>query len=117
MSLEQLAVGLLCVCGISIAQILFKIAAIVIVSNESLGYRWRMLLNPYILINLFIYCAATLLWIWLLRFIDLRLAYPLMALAFVIVPILGRVFLKEELRINSILGAIIIIIGVYISVG
>jgi len=40
-----------------------------------------------------------------------------MALAFVIVPILGRVFLKEELRINSILGAIIIIIGVYISVG
>jgi len=38
------------------------------------------------------------------------------ALAYVFVPILAKVFLSEDLELKSIIGALIIIIGVYISV-
>jgi undecaprenyl phosphate-alpha-L-ara4N flippase subunit ArnE len=94
----------------------FKIAAMNIAPISNFDSFWRGALNPYLMVSLFIYMMTTILWIWLLRLVSLKQAYPLIALAFVIVPILARLFLGEKLELKSIIGGIIIFIGVYVSV-
>jgi drug/metabolite transporter (DMT)-like permease len=116
MGLKASILGLLSVLGISFAQILFKITAQRMVRTESNRIEWRRMFSLHLIANLAIYGIASLLWIWLLRLIPLQKAYPLMALAYIIVPILGRVFLKEELRFRSIVGGIVILVGVCVSV-
>ena len=59
---------------------------------------------------------ATLLWIWFLRLLPLNKAYPIMALAFVIVPLMSFCMLGEKLELNVLVGAVIIFVGVYISI-
>jgi drug/metabolite transporter (DMT)-like permease len=68
------------------------------------------------LLALTIYATATILWILALKRVELSVAYPFMALAFVIVPIAGFVFLGESLTIKTFLGAALIIAGLIISV-
>jgi drug/metabolite transporter (DMT)-like permease len=46
----------------------------------------------------------------------LKQAYPFIALAFIIVPILGQFFLHEELSLNTMLGGVLILVGVCVSV-
>ena len=64
-----------------------------------------------------VYGGATLMWIHLLRSVALTVAYPLMALSFVAVPILSWWFFDEQLKVTTILGGIIIVAGVWVSVG
>jgi drug/metabolite transporter (DMT)-like permease len=62
-----------------------------------------------------IYAVATLLWVWILRVVPLNLAYPLMGLAFVIVPAMSALFLGESLRPNMLIGGLLITIGIYVA--
>ena len=71
-------------------QLLFKMAA------EQIKFAGRVpklicnaMSNPYLLTGLAIYASATALWIWVLREAPLSIAYPITALAFVIVPLLS----------------------------
>ena len=116
MSLSRLLLGLGCVLGISVGQIFFKLASTTLQPAYNFKSLGNLFLNKYLLISLFIYMVTTILWIWLLRLVPLRQAYPLIALAFLIVPILARVFLNEKFELRSIIGGIIIFIGVYVSV-
>jgi drug/metabolite transporter (DMT)-like permease len=45
----------------------------------------------------------------------LRIAYPVSALGFVIVPILGHHFLGETFSARTVIGALVIIAGIAIS--
>jgi drug/metabolite transporter (DMT)-like permease len=116
MSLTQLLWGMACVFGISSGQILFKLAASTSGPIVNLDSLWHQILNFYLIISLLIYMITTILWVWLLRVVPLKQVYPLVALAFIIVPILARLFLNEKLELKTIIGGIIILIGVYISV-
>jgi drug/metabolite transporter (DMT)-like permease len=71
--------------------------------------------NPYLILGLLLYLFTTVLWVSLLRFLDLKLAYPIMALAFIIVPVLANLFLSEKIEFNTIIGALFIVIGIFIS--
>jgi drug/metabolite transporter (DMT)-like permease len=99
----------------SAGQILFKLAARGMQDNAS----WvsQIVLNKYLWIAMLVYMTATALWVALLRQMPLHLAYPLVALAFFLVPVLGHWFLGEPLRWQSLLGAMVIMLGVWISVG
>ena len=116
MSLTRLLLGFACVFGISVGQIFFKLASMTIEPIYNFKSLGNLFFNKYLLISLFIYMITTILWIWLLRLVPLKQAYPLIALAFLIVPILARLFLNEKLELKSIIGGIIIFIGVYVSV-
>ena len=96
-------------------QILFKLAAGDMHSSES----WirQIVFNRYMAVAMIVYLSATALWVALLRQIPLHVAYPFVALAFVLVPVLGYWFLGEPLRWQSLLGALVIVLGVWISVG
>ena len=115
MSTQHFTLIILTVLALSVGQILFKLAARGLAGTEPLIH--QVLGNHYLWIALAVYGIATAFWIGLLRQIPLHIAYPFVALAFLFVPILGFWFLNEPLRWQSLLGALVIVVGVWISVG
>ena len=115
-NLRSLLLTLLCVLLIAAGQLLFKAAA---GQWRIDGWSWstvRSFLSPVMLIALVIYAAATLLWVFVLRTVPLSSAYALFSLAFLIVPVLARIFLGEAISTNTLLGGAIIVVGVVIAV-
>jgi drug/metabolite transporter (DMT)-like permease len=99
--------------GLSAGQILFKLGA---ERLERDGPPTPIpFLNVPIVVALLIYVVATMCWISALRSLPLRLAYPVSALAYVLVPVLGHFFLNEPLSARSLLGAAVISAGVAIA--
>lgn len=108
----QIAGVLLCVLAISIGQILFKrIGLDIQLGGGSLNLRILLLGG----LALFFYGGATLLWIYLLRFVPLSRAYMFMSLSFVIVPLTSYFFFDEPLSLHTYLGVGLIVAGVAIS--
>jgi len=116
MTPRSLLLTLACVVLIAVGQLLFKSAA---GQWRIDGFSWATLrgfLSPVMLIALFIYAAATLLWVFVLRTVPLSSAYALFSLAFLIVPVLARIFLGEALTMNTLAGGAVIVVGVIIAV-
>lgn len=109
MSFYITCLTLLCVLGISIGQVLFKQAA----SSIKDATHWQdWVLNGWLLTALLLYGITTLAWVWVLRQAPLRLAYPLMGLAFLIVPCLEWLFLGAPLRALTLTGGVLILLGI-----
>jgi drug/metabolite transporter (DMT)-like permease len=104
---------LVCVVMISSGQILFKYAAVQ--SGKSPGFL-ALAKNPYLISAVVIYGAATLLWVWQLKYVPLNRAYPLFALAFAIVPLLSWGLFGERIRLVYVLGVILIVSGIVLCV-
>ncbi len=115
MQLRPLMFIVLTVLGLSVGQILFKLAARDMREDEPLVQ--QVLLNTWLYVALVVYGLATIVWIALLRQVPLQLAYPFVALAFFFVPILAHWILDETLRWQSFAGAALILAGVWVSVG
>lgn len=114
MSYRNVVFLLLTVFALSVGQVLFKLAALQM--HDGQGLVQRFLFNPYMVAACFVYGCATLVWVSLLRQVPLHLAYPFVAVAFLFVPLIGYGVLKEPIRASTIVGAFIIILGVWISV-
>lgn len=102
-------VALLCVIGISTGQILFKLSATMMHQTGSI-YTHRGLVVLFL--ALLLYGVTTLAWVWVLQKMALGKAYPLMALAFVLVPIGSYFVFGERFHIQYIIGVAMIILGV-----
>lgn len=111
--LLEIGLSLASTLGISIGQILFRLSA-----QRIDGGRWvaSTLGNPWLWAALIVYGAATLLWVHVLRTAPLSRVYPLIALAFVVVPLLDTFLLGEPLRPQSLVGGAVIVVGVIIAV-
>jgi hypothetical protein len=72
MSASGMMLGVFTVVGMSAGQLLFKLAARQVRTEQ-------ILLSPYLWIAVCLYGAVTLAWVLLLREIDLASAYPLLA--------------------------------------
>lgn len=103
------------VIGLSVGQVLFKLAANAM--RDDMPFWISVVRNVYLLSALVVYGLSTALWIAVLRQAPLRLAYPFVAMAFVLVPILAHWFLGEPLRWQNFVGAGLIGAGIWISVG
>lgn len=104
--------ALTCVLGISIGQILFKITAQV----------WHKSGNPFdpvmlgwLFSALALYGITTIGWVWVLQKADLGKIYPLMALAFVLVPIGSHLMFGERFHIQYFVGVATIMAGIVIT--
>ncbi len=106
-------VALICVLGIAAGQILFKLSA------TSL-HKTGNLFDPGTLMTLFsafaLYGVTTLAWVWVLQKIELGKVYPLMALAFVLVPIGSYFIFGEKFQSQYFVGVAVIIAGIIITV-
>jgi len=103
---------LVCVFAISCGQVLFKRLGLEIEAGSSLG-SWKVVTTA--ITAILIYGSATLLWVYLLRFVPLNKAYLFMSLSFVLVPIAGYYFFAEKFSYGNMAGAMLIIIGIIIS--
>jgi len=105
-----------CASLLSIGQLLFKLAAGSFPPILSFNSLLAFSLNKHLIGALIIYCFATFLWVWALSKMSLSFAYPFMALAFIIVPVLSFLILDEPLTISSLVGGFVILIGLTIAV-
>lgn len=105
--------ALACVVGLSIGQMLFKLSAeLVGESNSWLSLKVLSTLTAAI----FVYAVTTIAWVWVLRRMDLGKAYPLMALAFILVPIGSHFAFGERFSPSYFAGVALIVIGIVVAV-
>jgi undecaprenyl phosphate-alpha-L-ara4N flippase subunit ArnE len=114
LSSSQLALIFCTVIALAAGQVLFKLTAGSI-SIEP-GRILQSLFNWKLVLALTIYAIATVMWIVVLRTTPLRVAYPFIALGFVIVPVLSHYLLGESISWKTFAGALLIGAGVWISV-
>ncbi len=102
------------ICGLGILrrQQLVKMSAAAIPLSSSL---MDIALNGWLLVAFALYGVTTLAWVWILRSAPLYLAYPIMGLAFIIVPSLAWLFLNEPMHPKTIIGGIFIATGITIA--
>jgi multidrug transporter EmrE-like cation transporter len=70
--------------------------------------------SPLILTGLFLYFIAAAIWIIVLSTVDLSFAYPFLGLSYVIVLVLSKFILKEDVNPVRWIGAFIITVGVVV---
>ena len=106
-------IALICVLGIATGQILFKLSAASLRKTGSF-------FDPSTLMLLFssfaLYGLMTIAWIWVLQKADLGKIYPLMALAFVIVPIGSHLVFGERFQPSYFVGVGLIMVGIIVAV-
>ena len=101
--------------GMSAGQLLFKMAANSYgTANVGTGERLLALFcNPYFLSALVLYAGLALLWVWILSFTPLSRAYPFVALAFALTPLLAGSLFGETISLRLIIGLLLILGGLF----
>ena len=112
LTLRDFSLILATVAALSAGQICFKLA-----SPAFVHFSIKSLFSPVFIVALIIYGVATILWVVVLSRVPLTIAYPIVAMSYLIVPILARIFLQESLHWQTFVGAAIIIIGILVSIG
>jgi drug/metabolite transporter (DMT)-like permease len=106
---------LVAVLGVSCGQVLLKLAAArVQASTADTPSLQSFLLNGYLLAGVCVLGLATLLWTWTLRWVPLSQAYPFMALAFVMVPLIWWFLGGETMSARQLAGTVLIVAGVVV---
>lgn len=107
------AIALVCVLGIAIGQLLFKYSAETLRQAGSYSDpRGLAVLTGALLL----YGLTTLAWVWVLQKLPLGRVYPLMALAFVLVPIGSHFMFGESFRWQYFAGVGLIMLGIVVTV-
>ena len=100
--------------SMSVGQILFKIGSKTI-SGDSVGNLIiSFISNPFLIMGIILYAITIIIWIYVLTLLPLSIAYPITALAYIIVPIISMIFLKEKISLQAFIGSIMIIFGIAI---
>jgi len=73
-----------------------------------------MIFSPMVLTGLALYGVGTMLWLFALRQLDLSLAYPFVAMSFVMVAGSGILFLGEPVQPTRLIGLGLIVLGLFV---
>jgi len=111
----QLALLLVCVACLAAGQLLFKLSARTLQAATGPADLLRLLTEPAFLLALVVYGGTTLLWVWILRKVPLTVAYPFVALSFVLVPLAGWALLGERVAWNYWAGIALIVAGIWVT--
>lgn len=65
--------------------------------------------------SLVVYGVATLAWIWVLQRVPLTIAYPIVALTFVLVPLGAWWLYDESLGLRYVAGMLLIVAGIIVA--
>jgi multidrug transporter EmrE-like cation transporter len=95
---------------LSAGQVLFKQAA---VAGNGKPFHLT-LFNGWLAAALVLYAVATGLWIWILRSTPLSMAYPFVALGFILVPLAAHYLFAEPLETRYAVGVTLIVAGLFV---
>ena len=82
--------------------------------RELAGFFSSIIRSPMVLTGLFLYFISSAIWLVVLSTVDLSFAYPFIGITYVLVLILSKFILKEEVNPIRWAGAFIITVGVVI---
>lgn len=82
--------------------------------GQLVHYIFVLLTNPYSLAGILLYFMSAVVWSYLLIKLDISFVQPILALTYVVTPILAIFILKEHVPMIRWLGIAVIIMGVYI---
>ncbi len=99
---------------LSCGQFLFKFAALKI-NTSNLQSFIISTINIYTIVGFMFFCLSAFLWLFILKTTPLSIAYPFMALGFLIVPIGSYFFFNETLSIDYLIGVCLIVTGIYFT--
>lgn len=105
--------AILCVVALALGQILFKLSATFL--SES-GTFFSFKPAALFLAAIFLYGIASIAWVFILQKVELGRVYPVMAMAFVLVPLGSHFIFDERFNFQYFIGVAIIIVGILISV-
>lgn len=106
-------IAFLCVLGMTAGQILFKLSAN---SLHQTGSFFAPKTATILFAALALYGITTIAWVWVLQKIELGRVYPLMALAFVLVPLGSHFMFGERFQPQYFMGVALIMIGIVVAV-
>lgn len=96
----------------SAGQFLLKLAAGQIQTGESILKLGISLLNFRLIGAVAFFATSMLMWVFVLRKMELSIAYPMVSLGYVFVMLLSYFFLQEQLSLPKLLGTGLIVAGV-----
>ena len=112
LALSQVVLLVAYAAGMVGGQMLFKAAALRYQPDATGAERaFSLICNAYFLGAVALYVALTVLWVWLLTFIPLSRAYPFVALAFAITPLLGGMVFAEPITVKLLAGIALLLGG------
>lgn len=98
----------------ALGQTLFKTGVTRVTFPDSAGPLNKvasLLFSPWVLAGLSAYAVGTILWLFALRRVDLSLAYPFVAMSFIMVAASGVFLLGEPLTLAKAAGLALIVSG------
>lgn len=105
--------AIFCVAGLALGQILFKLSATALsVSGTFLSIKPAAIFFA----AMCWYGIISVAWVWVLQKVELGRVYPLMALAFILVPLGSHLVFGERFQPQYFIGVAIIIIGIVFAV-
>jgi drug/metabolite transporter (DMT)-like permease len=105
-------VALLCVFGLAVGQLLFKVSAN---ASSAAGSFLSFKAIAALCAACCLYGLTSIAWVWVLQRIQLGKVYPLMALAFVLVPMGSFFFFGERFSTQYVFGVLFIAAGVLLT--
>lgn len=106
-------IAVLCVVGLAIGQILFKVSAVSLAQTGSL-FAFKTVTT--LLAAMTLYAVTSVAWVWVLQKTELGRVYPLMALAFILVPLGSHIVFGERFQWQYFAGVALIMIGIVVAV-
>jgi drug/metabolite transporter (DMT)-like permease len=106
-------VAILCVVGLAVGQILFKISATTLTES---GTFFAIKPAATLLAAMCLYGITSVAWVWVLQKVELGRVYPLMAFAFVLVPLGSHLVFGERFQSQYFVGVAMIMAGIFIAV-
>jgi drug/metabolite transporter (DMT)-like permease len=117
LTLTQILLLLGYAAGMTGGQFLFKLAA----TRSPTGSVTERLLglshDLVFLCAIALYGALAFAWVWILTFTPLSRAYPFVAVAFAITPLLGAILFGEPVSLRLFAGIVVVFLGLLIVVG
>ena len=117
LSLAQIALLITYAGGMAGGQVLFKLAAMRLPDGSAVERAVSLIGNGFFIAAILLYAALAVLWVWVLTFTPLSRAYPFVALAFAVTPLLGVFIFSEPLSSRLIIGIAVVFCGLLLIAG
>jgi drug/metabolite transporter (DMT)-like permease len=117
LSLAQIALLAAYAVGMAGGQFLFKLAAVRAPGGAIVDRLGALVQDVVFLSALALYAMLAFVWVWILTFTPLSRAYPFVAIAFAVTPLLGGLIFGEPLTLRLFIGIAIIFCGLLVVVG
>ena len=96
-----------------VAQVTLKKSLVIFSEGVNINSILSYMISYKFLASIFFVFLAFIIWIYVLSYEDLHLAYPLMSISYLFMYAYSYYFLDEQFQILSFSGVILIILGVF----